>query len=164
MCVCGHCLLHTLPTRLNAHPHRRSATLLRPSSRNHPCWYRNVRLFPIDYAFQPRLRGRLTLSRLSLPRNPWVYGDKDFHLVYRYSCQHQLLSTLQYSSRYTFTAADNTRLPICKAYPVASVHDLDPLNFRRGFARPVSCYAFFKRWLLLSQPPGCLCAPTSFAT
>ena len=28
-------------------------------------WYRNVRLFPIDYAFQPRLRGRLTLGKIT---------------------------------------------------------------------------------------------------
>ena len=30
--------------------------------------------------------------------------------------------------------------------------------------RPVSCYAFFKGWLLLSQPPGCLRDRTSFPT
>src|SRR5260370_10993559 len=30
--------------------------------------------------------------------------------------------------------------------------------------RPVSYYAFFKGWLLLSQPPGCLGRPTSFTT
>ncbi len=30
--------------------------------------------------------------------------------------------------------------------------------------RPVSCYAFFKGWLLLSQPPGCICTCTSFTT
>ena len=28
--------------------------------------------------------------------------------------------------------------------------------------RPVSCYAFFKGWLLLSKPPGCHCDNTSF--
>ena len=28
--------------------------------------------------------------------------------------------------------------------------------------RPVSCYALFKWWLLLSQHPSCLCDPTSF--
>ena len=40
-----------------------------------------------------------------------------------------------------------------------------PLHLRRGMAnRPVSYYAFFKGWLLLSQPPGCLSLPTSFAT
>ena len=31
-------------------------------------------------------------------------------------------------------------------------------------SRPVSYYAFFKGWLLLSQPPGCLGFPTSFPT
>src|SRR5659263_581074 len=36
------------------------------------------------------------------------------------------------------------------------------MNFRRGPTRPVSCYAFFKGWLLLSQPPGCLSVSTSF--
>ena len=30
--------------------------------------------------------------------------------------------------------------------------------------RLVSYYAFFKGWLLLSQPPSCLCLPTSFPT
>ena len=32
--------------------------------------YRNVDLFPIDYAFRPRLRDRLTLSGLTLLRKP----------------------------------------------------------------------------------------------
>ena len=34
--------------------------------------YRNINLFPIDYAFLPRLRGRLTLLRLALSRKPWT--------------------------------------------------------------------------------------------
>ena len=41
---------------------------------------------------------------------------------------------------------------------------LRPVNFRRTTPRPVSCYAFFKGWLLLSQPPGCRSNRTSFAT
>ena len=45
---------------------------------------------------------------------------------------------------------------------VISVLDLSPGNFRRRVTRPVSYYAFFKGWLLLSQPPGCLGLPTSF--
>ena len=32
--------------------------------------YRNINLFPIDYAFRPRLRDRLTLSGLTLLRKP----------------------------------------------------------------------------------------------
>ena len=37
-------------------------------------------------------------------------------------------------------------------------------HFRRRGFHPVSCYAFFKRWLLLSQLPGCLKTTTSFPT
>ena len=48
--------------------------------------------------------------------------------------------------------------------PQASVTCLAPLNLSRRPTRPVSYYAFFKGWLLLSQPPGCLCLSTSFTT
>jgi hypothetical protein len=41
---------------------------------------------------------------------------------------------------------------------------LTPVHYRRKNARPVSCYALFKWWLLLSQHPGCLCILTSFVT
>ena len=53
--------------------------------------YRNINLFPIDYAFRPRLRGRLTLRGLPLPRKPWAYGERVSHPHFRYSCQHKLL-------------------------------------------------------------------------
>ena len=39
---------------------------------------------------------------------------------------------------------------------VTSVLCLAPLNFRRRISRRVSCYALFKGWLLLSQPPRCI--------
>ena len=51
-------------------------------------WPMNIYMVPIDYAFRPRLRGRLTLRRLTLRRNPWTFGDSVFHTVCRYSCQH----------------------------------------------------------------------------
>jgi hypothetical protein len=41
---------------------------------------------------------------------------------------------------------------------------LSPVHYRRRLPRPVSCYALFKWWLLLSQHPGCLWKPTSFRT
>src|SRR5207248_6527502 len=37
---------------------------------------------------------------------------------------------------------------------------LSPVNLPREPTRPVSYYAFFKRLLLLSQPPCCLCLLT----
>ena len=40
---------------------------------------RNINLVPIDYGFRPRLRGRLTLRRLALHRNPWTYGVSVSH-------------------------------------------------------------------------------------
>jgi hypothetical protein len=46
-------------------------TLLRPPITQTPTWwYRNINLFSIAYAFRPQLRGRLTLSRLTLLRKP----------------------------------------------------------------------------------------------
>ena len=47
---------------------------------------------------------------------------------------------------------------------VISVPSLAPLNLRRKISRRVSCYALFKGWLLLSQPPRCLRNSTAFYT
>ena len=41
---------------------------------------------------------------------------------------------------------------------------LSPVHYRRRVPRPVSYYALFKWWLLLSQHPGCPRNPTSFRT
>ena len=41
---------------------------------------------------------------------------------------------------------------------------LIPVHYRRQTARPVSYYALFKWWLLLSQHPGCLSNLTSLVT
>jgi hypothetical protein len=43
-------------------------------------------LLSITYAFQPQLRDRLTQGRRALPWKPWVYGEEDFHFLYRYLC------------------------------------------------------------------------------
>ena len=62
-------------------------------------WPRNINLVPIDYAFLPRLRGRLTLRRLALRRNPWTFGGSVSHTPCRYSCQHSHFRYLQRLSR-----------------------------------------------------------------
>ena len=97
-------LLMGPPMGLNGYPLSRSTILLRPSCRNHPTWFRTINLTPITYAFLPRLRGRLTLGRLTLPRNPWAYGEQVSHLFYRYSSLHKLFQPLQPSLRSTFSA------------------------------------------------------------
>ena len=54
----------------------------------------------------------------------------------------------------------------CLTASSASAHGLSPdtSSPQDNLIRPVSCYAIFKGWLLLSQPPGCLSIPTSFPT
>ena len=78
-------------------------------------WCRNIYLLPIDYAFQPRLRGRLTLRRLALRRKPWTFGENVSHILCRYSCQHSHFRYLQQSLQITFAGLRNAPLPlVCK--------------------------------------------------
>ena len=91
---------------------------------------RNINRLSITYAFRLQLRNRLTLSRLPLPRNPKIYGDKVSHLVYRYSCLHKLFSNLQTSLRLPFVGNENAPLPIALASnPAASALCLSPVTF-----------------------------------
>src|ERR1700683_3430642 len=62
-------------------------------------WPTNINVVPIDYAFRPRLRDRLTLRRLALRRNPWTFGGSVSHTPFRYSCQHSHFCGLQRPSR-----------------------------------------------------------------
>ena len=90
---------------------------------------------------------------------------QDFHLHYRYSYRHSHLHALHHSSRYGFDAACNAHLPTsdCSESRCFGIQ-LIPDHLRRYCSRPVSYYALFKWWLLLSQHPGCLRTITSFRT
>src|SRR6187397_2446627 len=131
-------------------------------------WLQNIDCIPIDYAFRPRLRDRLTLRRLTLRRNPWTFGDSVFHTVCRYSCQHSHFRHLQRPSRVHLRRLTerSATAHTMKCAPKASARGLSPVTFsaQKPLFRPVSCYAFFKGWLLLSQPPGCYGILTSFTT
>ena len=59
----------------------------------------NINQVPIDYAFRPRLRGRLTLRGLALRRNPWTFGERVSHPLCRYSCPHSHFPYLHGRSR-----------------------------------------------------------------
>ena len=80
----------------------RSVTSTRP-------W--NINQVPIDYAFRPGLRGRLTLSGLALLRNPWTFGESVSHTLCRYSCQHSHFRYLQDPSQDPFAGLRNAPLP-----------------------------------------------------
>ncbi|SVD18359.1 uncharacterized protein METZ01_LOCUS371213, partial [marine metagenome] len=52
----------------------------------------------------------------------------------------------------TFSGQWNARLPIQRISKLR-YDTYSPGYYRRKIPRLVSCYAFFKGWLLLSQPP-----------
>src|SRR6516164_10398049 len=85
-------------------------------------------LVPIDYAFRPHLRGRLTLRRLALRRNPWTFGESVSDTHCRYSCQHSHCRYLQPASRLTFTGLRNAPLPRAST-PIPSANGFSPVTF-----------------------------------
>ena len=73
-----------LPTVLRGYPRSTNAWValaypVPPSVITTGTWYRNINLLSIAYALRPRLRSRLTLSRLALLRNPWAFGGRVSH-------------------------------------------------------------------------------------
>src|SRR5438067_4273760 len=122
--------------------------------------------FPSATALALALGARLTLRGLTLRRNPWTFGVRVSHPHRRYSCQHSHFRYLQHASRRCLHRPTERSATAClAAHPQLRCVALAPIHLRRRTAdRPVSYYAFFKGWLLLSQPPGCLGRPTSFPT
>ena len=76
-------------------------SLLRPSI-TPTRQYRNINLWSIGYALRPRLRFRLTLGGRTCPRKPWVFGEQNSHLLYRYSCLHGHLYAVHLRSHIGF--------------------------------------------------------------
>jgi len=118
------------------------------------CW--NINQLCIDYAFRPRLSSRLTLGGLALPRNPWTSGGGVSHPSFathaniltrpRSTESYPSASVHDRRSATTYTSCINPQLRLCT---------WAPLHYPRRITRPVSYYALFQGWLLLSQPPGC---------
>ncbi len=115
----------------------RSVTTTRPT---------NINVVPIDYAFLPHLRGRLTLLRLTLSRNPWSFGEESLtpFIVTHVSIRTSDTSRGPHGS--PFTAYGTLRYRASCDAPTASVYGFSPVTFlaQRPLFRPVSCYAFFK--------------------
>jgi hypothetical protein len=92
-------------------------------------WYRNINLLSIAYAFRPRLRSRLTLSRLALLRNPWAFGGDVSHVsfVTRASILTSQASTAGFRRR--FAGLGTLPYHSSKLESVASVPCLSPVTF-----------------------------------
>ena len=109
-------------------------------------WCRNISLLCIDYALRPRLSFRLTLGGRTWPRKPWVYGEQDSHLFYRYSCLHSHFGAIHClrlghtKNPYGPALSRTERSPTTPASQVklasaASVCGLIANHFRRDIAR-----------------------------
>ena len=133
-----------------------------PDGSTSPRGWRNINRLSIGYALGPRLRSRLTLGGLTFPRKPCAFGGRASHPSCRYSFRHAHSTTLHGSLRCRFAADVDALLPTLRFRDCGTT--LSPRHFAAGMARPVSCYALLKWWLLLSQHPGCHGDPTSFAT
>ena len=99
----------------------------------------------IGLAVRLILRARLTPGRLTLPGNPWSFGERASNPLYRYLYLHLLFHKLQQESPPAFDAGG--MLPyryfyylLSRAFGVCLIPDYYPC----ADPRPVSCYALFE--------------------
>ena len=86
-------------------PIARTPILLRhPIVRLFHCWYRNVDLFPIAYAYRPRLRDRPDPERTNLPQETLDFRRVRFSRTLSLLVPAGLFRTLHHSLRCDFTA------------------------------------------------------------
>ncbi len=96
----------------------------------------NINVVPIDYPLRARLRGRLTLLRLALSRNPWSFGERVSHPLYRYSCQHSHFRYLHDPLPDRFTGLRNAPLPVSDQLSVIRNQKKKEVWSQRG---PATC-------------------------
>ena len=102
------------------------ALLRPPISQTITRWYRNINLFSIAYAFRPRLRDRLTLSRLALLRKPWALRRAGFSpalslLMSAWSLPFSPQSSRSDLQPATRLSSHNAPLPISRSRRITSI-------------------------------------------
>ena len=128
--------------------------------------YGNINPFPIDYASQPRLRGRLTLGQITLTLEPLGFRrtgiSPAFSLLipafslpsppaYLAGTPSSVHGTLPYQSSLSEENGESAASVLCLA----------PLYCRRMTTRPVSCYALFEG-MAASKPTSWLSGQSHF--
>ena len=110
--------------------------------------------------------GPTTPPRIILAAEP--LGFRWWGFAPHFSVTHSGIRTRGHSTRASAHASSQPRrsptTQSLRSTSAASAEYFAPLDYRRTVTRPVSCYALFQGWLLLSQPPGCLGNDTSFTT
>lgn len=106
----------------------RQASFLRHSeARTFARRYWNINQLCIGYSLRPRLSSRLTLSRRTLLRKPYPFGDPDSHGIYRYLSLDSRFQSLHPASRRSFGAIGT--LSYRSFEPTISVYRLVPFIF-----------------------------------
>src|SRR5699024_2655003 len=92
------------------------------------------------------------------------FGERDSHSFF--VTHTGILTSTRSTSPHDLTSQQVERSPttVPTVQSTVSVIRLAPVHFRRKVTRPVSYYALFKWWLLLSQYPVRLRHVTSFST
>src|SRR4051794_27809248 len=105
--------------------------LVTPSVVTDATWYGNINPLAIGYAFRPRLRSRLTLSRRTLLRKPWTIGGGDSHpsFVTHAGILTSRTSTAGFRRRFTGARTLSYRVQVETCTPAASVTSLSPVEF-----------------------------------
>jgi hypothetical protein len=147
-----------LPSPGRASPH---ASFLRNYKR-----YGNINPFPIDYAFQPRLRGRLTLGKITLTLETLGFRRRGISplfslLIPAFSLPSPPAYLTGTPSSVHGTLPYQTHPSEEKRESAASVLCLAPLHCRRMTTRPVSCYALFEG-MAASKPTSWLSGQSHF--
>jgi hypothetical protein len=125
--------------------------------------YGNINPFPIDYAFQPRLRGRLTLGKMTFTLETLGFRRTGISPVFSLLMPaFSLLSPPAYLPvhlhQYIERSPTHSMFPY---YAVASVIHLAPLHCQCITTRPVSYYALFKG-MAASKPTSWLSSQLHF--
>jgi hypothetical protein len=102
---------------------------------------------------------------ISMAAEPWGIRWGGFAPPSRYSCRHSHSPALQVGLHLPFAGAGDAPLP-CRHSGIRGFGaGLSPVGLSvPRHHRPVSYYALFEGWLLLGQPPGCLCTATALST
>ena len=130
------------------------------------CVTPSVKRFMVVQEYQPAVH-RLRIFRLGLgPDLPWddercpgnLRLSVDKILTCLFATHTGILTSIYSTAPYGTASKRIERSPttcILRYKSIASVPCLSPGHLRRRTSRPVSYYALFKWWLLLSQHPGC---------
>ena len=98
-------------------------------------WPTNINVVPIDYGFRPHLRGRLTLRRLTLRRNPWTFGGSVSHTAFVTHVSIRASDTSRCPHGSPFAGLRNAPLQRDKSeemsHPQLRYVALAPIHFRR---------------------------------